>query len=81
MDNRPAPVYVYDTLGNVLAILYSNEYYISVGGSCDPVLIKDKDTGATIATIASGGEYEVTQLSVIKDTITSNTTTIINPIN
>lgn len=81
LDNRPAPAYVYDNLGNVLAILYSNEYYISVGGSCDPVLIKDKDTGVTIATIASGGQYEVTQLSVIKDTITSNTTTIIDNLN
>lgn len=81
LDNRPAPAYVYDTLGNVLAILYSNEYYISSGGSCDPVLIKDKDTGVTIAKIASGGEYEVTQLTSIKDTITSNITTIIDPLN
>lgn len=81
LDNRPAPAYVYDTLGNILAILYSNEIYISTGGgTCSPVTIKDINTGATITTIASGGEYEVEQLTVIRDTIFSNTTTIIDPI-
>ena len=81
LDSRPAPAYVYDTLGNILAILYSNEIYISTGGgTCSPVTIKDINTGATITTIASGGEYSVEQLTVIRDTIFSNTTTIIDPI-
>lgn len=81
LDNRPAPAYVYDNLGNILAILYSNQTYTVVsGGVCADVTIKDIITGATITTVASGGVYQVEQLTVIEDTIDSNTTTIIDPI-
>lgn len=80
VDTRPAPAYVYDTLGNVLAILYSNEIYISSGGVCLPVLIKDKLTGDTIASVNSGGQYDVTVLREIQDTIDNNEVEIINPI-
>jgi hypothetical protein len=79
LDNRPAPAYVYDTLGNILAILYSNEFYISTGGSCADVTIKDKDTGAIITTIASGGEYKVQQFEGVRNDLTG-TLTIISPI-
>lgn len=75
LDNRPAPAYVYDNLGNVLAVLYSNEYYITTGGTCLDVTIKDQD-GNTLTTVASGGEYTVTVLDGIQDTLTSNVTTI-----
>jgi hypothetical protein len=81
IDTRPAPGYVYDVNGDLLAVLYSNEIYIaSGGGSCLPVTVKDKLTGETITTVASGGEYEVTQLREIQDTITNNELEIINPI-
>lgn len=80
LDSRPAPAYVYDSLGNILAILYSNEIYISTGGTCLPVTIKNINTGDIITTVASGGEYEVEQLTEIVDTIFANTTTIIDPI-
>lgn len=81
LDQRPAPAYVYDSLGNVLAVLYSNEIYVSTGGgTCEDVIIKNKETGETITTVSSGEEYEVTVLTEIRDTITSNTATIIDPI-
>jgi hypothetical protein len=82
IDTRPAPGYVYDVNGDLLAVLYSNEIYISTGGggACLPVTVKDKITGATITTVVSGGEYEVTQLREIEDTINNNELEIINPI-
>lgn len=79
LDIRSAPGYVYDNIGGLLAILYSNEIYIT-GTPCAPVTIKNIETGATITTIASGGTYNVEQLVLIEDTITANTTTIIEPI-
>lgn len=80
LDNRAAPAYVYDSLGNILAVLYSNDIYISLGGTCEPVTIKDVETGEVITTIAAGGEYEVEQLTNIIDTIDNNSVTIIDPI-
>lgn len=81
LDNRPAPGYVYDNSGNILAILYSNQTYtVTTGGACLDVNIVDINTGLTIATVPSGGSYSVEQLTVIQDTIDSNTTTIIDPI-
>ena len=79
LDNRPAPGYVYDAIGSLLAVLYSNDIYVT-GTPCAPVTIKNLETGATITTVASGGEYNVTVLTEIFDTIDNNTTTIIDPI-
>lgn len=75
LDNRPAPAYVLDPSGNVLAILYSNEIYVATGIGCEDVTIKDQD-GNTLTTVASGGDYTVTVLTTIKDTIINNVTTI-----
>jgi hypothetical protein len=77
--NKSAPAYVYDGSGNVLAVLYSNEIYVSTG-SGGVVTIKDINTGATITTVNAGDIYEVEQLTQIVDTVFSNTITIIDPI-
>lgn len=63
--------------GNIL-----NGNYIYVGGSMAgnfTVEIKDQD-GNVLQTFNTSGEYTVTVLSGIKDTITSNVTTIIDNI-
>lgn len=80
LDNRPAPGYVVDSDGNVLAVLYSNEYYVSTGGVCAGVTITDQD-GNILSTVASGGNYDVTVLTEIRDAIDSNTSTIIDNLN
>jgi hypothetical protein len=77
LDNRPAPGYVIDPLGNILAVLYSNEYYTSTGGTCEDVSIIDQNDNI-IATVQSGGTYPVTVLTTIRDTIDANTSTIID---
>ncbi|MES2382467.1 MAG: hypothetical protein V4538_15575 [Bacteroidota bacterium] len=79
LDTRPAPGYVYDMLGNVLAVLYSNQTY-TTGTPCAPVTIQNIETLVTITTVNSGGTYQVEQLTHITDTITNNTVTIIDPI-
>lgn len=76
LDNRPAPGYVLDQNGNILAVLYSNETYTVQAGPCDGVDIKDQD-GNTLTTVPSGGTYTVTVLAEIEDTVTANTATII----
>jgi hypothetical protein len=61
---------------------YFENNYIFVGGANAgdfQVLIKDQD-GNTIQTFNTSGEYVVTVLSGIKDTITSNVTTITDDI-
>jgi len=81
LDNRPAPGYVLDNAGNILAVLYSNEYYIvQGGGTCLPVTILDQ-YGNTIDSVASGGTYEVTALESIVDTINENEYNIIEQLN
>lgn len=81
LDNRPAPSYVYNNLGVILAVLYSNEIYTVVsGGACANVSILNIATGLPIASVVSGGTYSIELLTVIEDTLTSNTTTIIDPI-
>jgi len=80
LDTRPAPGYVTDPDGNILAVLYSNEYYISTGGVCAGVTITDQD-GNILSTVASGGNYDVTVLTEIRDTIDGNTSTIIDNLN
>lgn len=83
LDNRLAPGYVLDGPlpgGNILAVLYSNEYYIATGGICVGVTITDQFNNI-LSTIASGGNYDVTKLTTIKDTITANEATIIDNIN
>ncbi len=81
LDTRPAPGYVYDQDGNLIAVLYSNETVtVEIGGVCYPVSIKDIETDELIATVESGGTYLVEQLTHITDTILNNTTTIIDPI-
>lgn len=77
LDNRPAPGYVTDPSGNILAVLYSNEYYISTGGVCAGVTITDQFNNI-LSTVASGGNYDVTVLTEIRDTIDGNTSTIID---
>lgn len=77
--NKPAPSYVLDTDGNIVATLYANETYTTTDDA--PVTIKNIMTGATIEEVPSGGEYEVEVLTEIVDTIDSNTSTIIDPIN
>jgi len=79
LDHRPAPSYVYDMIGGLLAVLYSNEIYIT-GTPCEGVDIIDIETGLVITTVISGGSYSVEQLTEIVDTIDNNTTTIIDPI-
>lgn len=75
LDNRPAPGYVLDSDGNILAVLYSNEYY-TVTASGGNVNILDQDDNI-IDTVAAPGDYHVTVLSGIQDTIDANTSTII----
>lgn len=81
LDNRCAPAYVLDSLGgNIVAVLYSNDIYIDSGGVvCLGVNIKDQ-LGNIIAVVPSGGNYNVTVLTEIEDTIDSNTSTIIDPL-
>lgn len=80
LDNRPAPAYVYDLNGTLLATLYSNQTY-TTGTPCEGVDIIDINTGDVIAVVVSGGSYNVEVLTEIVDTIDSNTSTIIDPIN
>lgn len=80
LDNRPAPSYVYDLNGTLLATLYSNQTY-TTGTPCAGVDIIDVNTGDVIAVVVSGGSYNVEVLTEIVDTIDSNTSTIIDPIN
>lgn len=87
LETRPAPSYVYDVNGNILAILYSNEIYIDTignggggGGGGGSVTIKNINTGTVITTVNCGSEYFVEQLTEIVDTLTNNTTTIIDPL-
>lgn len=75
LDNRPAPGYVLDSDGNILAVLYSNEYY-TVTASGGNVNILDQDDNI-IDTVAAPGDYHVTVLTEIRDTIDGNTSTII----
>lgn len=78
LDTRPSPGYVLDSDGNILAVLYSNEFYTVTGG--DGVTITDQN-GNILTTVASGGNYDVTILSEIQDTIDNNTSTIIENLN
>jgi hypothetical protein len=78
LDNRPAPGYVYDQLGSLLAVLYSNMTY-TTGTPCAGVTIIDQ-YGNILTTVISGGNYNVEVLEEIEDTIDNNTTTIIDPI-
>jgi len=80
LDTRPAPGYVIDGDGNVLAVLYSNEYYVSTGGVCAGVTITDQFDNI-LSTVASGGNYDITVLTEIRDTIDGNTSTIIDNLN
>lgn len=80
LDNRPAPSYVYDLNGSLLATLYSNQTY-TTGTPCPGVDIIDINTGDVIAVVVAGGSYNVEVLTEIVDTIDSNTSTIIDPIN
>jgi hypothetical protein len=78
LDWRPAPAYVYDRFGSIIAVLYSNEIFVTTMPE-QSVNIIDKYTGEILATV-SGGDYEVEVLRVIRDTLNDNQTTIINPI-
>lgn len=77
LDTRPAPGYVTDPDGNILAVLYSNEYYVSTGGVCAGVTITDQFDNI-LTTVASGGNYDVTVLTELRDTIDANTSTVID---
>lgn len=79
LDIRPAPGYVLDQAGNILAILYSNEKYTVTPPACAGVDIEDQ-AGNIIATVPSGGSYQVTVLDKIVDTITANSAVIIDNI-
>lgn len=79
LDNRPAPGYVLDGSGNIVAILYSNEYY-TITGSGGNVNILDQDDNI-IDTVPAPGDYHVTVLTDIRDTIDANTSTIIENLN
>jgi len=78
LDWRPAPGYVYDRFGSIIAVLYSNEIFVTTMPE-QSVNIIDKYTGETLATV-TGGDYEVEVVRVIRDTLNDNQTTIINPI-
>ncbi len=80
LDNRPAPGYVLDGDGNVIQVLYSNETYTIIAGPCAGVTITDQD-GNILTTVASGGNYPVTVLTQIRDTIDANTASVIDNIN
>lgn len=74
LDLRPAPGYVYNSLGDLLAVLYSNEIYVSLGGTVN--IIDQNDN--IINTVEAPGDYQVTVLTEIRDTIDANTATIID---
>ncbi len=76
LNNRPAPGYVIDGSGNIVAVLYSNEYY-TVTGTGGNVNILDQDNNV-IDTVTAPGDYHVTVLTKIKDNIVGNSTTIID---
>lgn len=75
LDNRPAPGYVLDQNGNILAVLYSNETYTVQAGGGSVSIIDQNDN--EIASIQAPGVYQVTVLTEIQDTVDSNTATII----
>jgi len=77
-DGRPAPGYVYDSEGNILAILYSNETYTVEAGGGEVEIIDQNDD--VIDTVEAPGQYQVTVFSGVRDTITSNVTTILDNI-
>lgn len=77
-DRRPAPGYVFDNLGNVLAILYSNDTYTVIPSGGDVEII-DQDSNV-IATISAPGQYQVTVFDGVVDTIDNNVTTILDNI-
>lgn len=75
LDNRPAPGYVLDQNGNILAVLYSNETYtVQAGGGSVSIIDQDDNE---IASIQAPGVYQVTVLTEIQDTVDANTATII----
>lgn len=79
LDLRCAPGYVYNSIGDLLAILYSNDVYEVVGAGGIVTIIDQNNN--EIDTVEAPGEYQVTVLTEIRDTINDNTTTIVEYLN